>query len=972
MANQQPASSGFGKTVRDILFRNRYYILAFCLPVVLMYIAYAIFGLYPFGKQSVLALDLNAQYVYYFEALRDNFWGDGSAFYSWSRNLSGGFMGIIGYYLASPFTLIVMLLPRKMILTSLLIMILCKIGSAGVTCSIYLQKSKGIAPLTATLFSTCFALCAFMVIQTVDPMWLDGLVFLPLIILGLEHLVDDGRKLGFIIPTAMMFVANFYIGYMIAIFSAIYFVYYLIFGTDERRGKAVDYCYTCLRYLLSMAVTCMLSAFMILPVYYALSLGKFDFTPNPDYSIKTQFTSVDILAQLLTCQYDSVNVQGSPEIYCGILAVVLLPLYFLNAKISLRQKIGKGVLLLAMFFSMYIKPLDMWWHGGQVPNWLPYRYSFIISFILLSIAAASFRHLDGLQRKSFTGTFLGIFVIVLYLQGREYAHLGDISSVWLTIGLAAAYLIFLFYIGIKGETRTLPIIMAIVLSGELLFNAVHSLKALDEEVAYSTKESYENFMENGRKAVEVMENRDDGLYRSEKTFTRCINDNCAWGLKGLTHSSSVMNARILTFIETLGYNSRSYYTRYEGTTELADSLLGIKYVIDRDNAREEQSLADTQGLPELDRIDLRRRWLLHEAYSEVDSYSFTDQDGIDKTYTIYENPNALPIGYMVSDDLLKIDHLGNDNPFNSQNILLSTMVGRTEFNEEGKIAGHADYYTRIQTEEPVLGAVTLGDYNGQACYTKLPSGDPTVDYRFTVESEEEILCFLKTENEQAVNLWLGVYDESIDNYRFGVAGYGQYFETHNYSIISLGKFTPGTKVSLRMTVLDKDGATIVKEPFFYYFNRDAYQQDIVKLKAQSMEVTKYSATSIKGTVNAGNDQILFTSIPYEPGWTVRVDGKKQFTTGGPDTEITKYKDEEGKEHTLRKEKHQALKAMIFIPLEAGEHTIEMRYTAPGFVPGVCLLVLGIGVVILLWWYDRQHNPTVKKLLREKKEAGKAA
>ena len=51
--------------------------------------------------------------------------------YNWSRNLSGEFMGIIGYYLASPFTLIVMLLPEKFMLSSLLIMQLCKVGAAA-------------------------------------------------------------------------------------------------------------------------------------------------------------------------------------------------------------------------------------------------------------------------------------------------------------------------------------------------------------------------------------------------------------------------------------------------------------------------------------------------------------------------------------------------------------------------------------------------------------------------------------------------------------------------------------------------------------------------------------------------------------------------------------------------------------------------------------------------------------------------
>ena len=206
-AAAKPTSAGttdIGKILTDWLSRNRYYIIAFFIPVVLMYISYAIFGLAPFGEKSVLALDFNAQYVYYFEALRDAFWGDGSIFYSWGRNLSGGMMGVIGYYLASPFTLIVMILPRKMILTSLLIMILCKIGTASVTFNLYLQKSKKLPPLQATIFSVLYSLMAYMVIQTIDPMWLDGLVLLPLVALGIEYLIDDGRKINYIIPLALM------------------------------------------------------------------------------------------------------------------------------------------------------------------------------------------------------------------------------------------------------------------------------------------------------------------------------------------------------------------------------------------------------------------------------------------------------------------------------------------------------------------------------------------------------------------------------------------------------------------------------------------------------------------------------------------------------------------------------------------------------------------------------------------------
>ena len=120
-----------GKGLKGWLSRNWCYFAAFFLPVALIYTAYAFFGMYPFGEHSVLCLDLNGQYVYYFEAIWDAFHGDGSILYNWSRNLSGGYQGVIGYYLASPFTLIVILLPRTMLLGALLIKILAKLGAAS-------------------------------------------------------------------------------------------------------------------------------------------------------------------------------------------------------------------------------------------------------------------------------------------------------------------------------------------------------------------------------------------------------------------------------------------------------------------------------------------------------------------------------------------------------------------------------------------------------------------------------------------------------------------------------------------------------------------------------------------------------------------------------------------------------------------------------------------------------------------------
>ena len=125
-------------------------------------------------------------------------------------------------------------------LSSLLIMQLCKVGAAGVTFNYFLQKRRNVQPYPSLLFSTMYSMMAYMVIQLIDPMWLDGLVFLPLIMLGIEYLVDDGRRLNYIIPLALMCVANFYIGYMICIFVALYFFFYLLAGSDKKR-KGYDY-----------------------------------------------------------------------------------------------------------------------------------------------------------------------------------------------------------------------------------------------------------------------------------------------------------------------------------------------------------------------------------------------------------------------------------------------------------------------------------------------------------------------------------------------------------------------------------------------------------------------------------------------------------------------------------------------------------------------------------------------------------
>ena len=981
-------------------FRPLYYAVAFLVPFLLTFVSYIFFDVYPFGDRSVLTLDLNGQYIYYFEALRDAFWGDGSAFYSWSRNLSGGFMGVIGYYLASPFTLIVMLLPRKMILESVMIMQMTKVGASGLTFCIYAQKSKKVKPLQSLMFSTMYAMMAYVVIQLIDPMWIDGPVFLPLIILGVEYLVDDGRKLNYIIPTAIMFIANFYIGFMIAIFIGLYFLYYVFFGTSRRFKGIEDYLKVFGRMAVATVVVMMCSLIMILPVYNALALGKFDFSV-PDYSYRAMFNPVELVPCLLPNQYYSVNVDegtrfyGRPEIYCGVLTFVLLPLFFMNKKIRRNNKVGYGLLIFALVFSMYVKPINMLWHGGQDPNWLPYRYSFLLSFVLVSMAAEIFSNLDGYKlTPAHAGISAGIVgglsmlfctvmktfnyneekykYVAIYPYKAAMDHDGKtVDELWLgTIAfgliLGAIYLVGVYMYSqckTKKAKNAITIGMALLIFFETGYNCYDTFKKIYKEVGNSGKYTYTDIM-SAPDVVKQLEEYDGGFYRAEKTFNRMVNDDLAYGLKGISHSSSVMNSRAITFIETMGFFTQSFESKYEGCNPVADSILGIKYVLD-DPAR--TNICST----------------VDASYIKRFSTTYKKDKDVTANIDVYENPNALNIGYMANSDITRLVGLGNDNPFNSLNNFLSAMAGSTT---DFANLTPRQYYIPFDYELKYDDTkVYLHDYNNNGtihdCYEAFAGvDDAVVNIDVTVPKDGNIYMHLGSEMRRQCNVWVGVKgdDGEYRGQKTGTEaydGYGQYFSTNSSPIVRMGPFNAGQEVEIRLTIppTGPNGTYTGSNEYlmvrkdsgfnFYYLDEEAFVEDITKLKAHQWELdmSKTNDRYLVGDVDAQDGQILMTSIPYEPGWDIKVDGKRIDN-------LVKEEVQESGAKVLRNAAGDegqivVLGTLIGVRLPAGHHTVSMKYTPPGFNKGLFALILGIAALVLFYLYDRKHN---KVLLAKRK------
>jgi uncharacterized membrane protein YfhO len=949
---------------------NIYGIIAFFIPIIIVYVAMAVFGYYPFGEFGPLILDVNGQYVYYYQALWDAFHGDGSLFYNWSRSLSGEFMGNIGYYLASPFSLIVVILPKQMILESIIIMELAKIGTAGVAFYIFSTKVVKLKPLHAIILSTCYAASGYMVVQTVlDQMWIDGLFLLPFIIMGLQNLIEENKKVGYIVPLALLFFSNFYIGFMIAIFTTLYYIYYMAFVTNKvvvykKFGdRFTEFFFISMRFAICSLISVAISAVMLLPVYFALKLGKFDFT-EPDFSFKTQFELFDFVKWLMPDVYDTVRPEGSAILYSGVLSIVLLPLFYLNSKIPVRIKIGLTALIAVLFFSMYIKPIDMIWHGGQVPNWLPYRYSFLFTFVVLYMGAYVLKNLDALKISHMGGAFTVFLVFCGYLEHRKLENVDLFSSIWLAAGCFGAYCLFLYAMKNVPSSKFIPIVLLIAVSAELYSNANNTLESMNKDVVYSKHYTYYDAMNHQNEVVDKIteydkENGGDGIFRSEKTFQRTLNDNMGLGHKGISHSSSVMNAKNLNFLRSVGYNATIFMSKYVGQTPITDSLIGIKYVVDNTNSPAELGYRTNDkiynplfsyryynAVHDSQRPPAPLEWVMANETEMKSIEKFnkkTWETRVKETndeVAVFENPYALKFGYAASESALNIPSLKehSGDVFENQNLLLSSLAGKNSLvTTDPANPIHEEYFTKLTASEPSLNNVTKV---GERQYNK-GTGDSFIEWRLTATSDNPVYCYFRTEYQKEVNLWVGSTQDEYGNFvdgTFDMVGY--YFEGHNYGIMQLGNFKAGQEFAVRMTV--KNDYTMFDEAYFYQLDMTKVATDLTALKEKEWKIEKFSDTKIKATFTVAPGEILMTSIPYEPGWTVKIDGKMAETAAVFDTFI-------GVKN-----------------LTPGEHTITMSFIPKGFLVGLLLCLFGIAVTVMFAIKERKH--TAKKELQPSVDA----
>lgn len=817
-------------SIYELWLKYKACVFSAVIPIAILLLADAFFGIYPFGEHSPLALDLNAQYVYYYEYMYDVFAGKESIFYSWSRSLSGEFIGLFAYYLASPFNLIIWLFPRESVTEGILVMQLAKAAAVGLTSAFYLKKQRGSSDLTTVIFSASFAMCGYFAAHTINPMWLDGLIALPLVLAGVERVCGKRRFLLYTLSLVYIFIANYYIGYMVGIFSALYFLYYLLSKRSSVSGvkdviKAVTV------YGVSSVSAILISCPIIIPVYKSLSVGKLVYG-DPGYSLRDNlenprenFNIADIFIKLFPGTYDTIRPEGLPMLYCGTFALIFAALYFLSRKIPLRQRISGGVLLGVMVISMYVMPVDMLWHGGQVPVWMPFRYSFEITFMLVIFGAEAFEQFSSGKSKrvreigSVFALLLGVLLYSDYYGGNEYYDTTLVILIPIICLAVFTIMIVCFARTDHGIKRKITGCAAAgLVCAELLLNAVVTFNKAHDDIWYSSRESYTDIIPPTRGVMDEIRERDKGFYRSEKTYHRTVNDPAAVGMYGISHSSSTYNAKVIELLRKIGYGARDHYTRYDGATMLTDDIFGFKYVLSKN--------------PDL-----------------VPYYETVLEKGDIKAY---ENIDAFPLAYLADIGVIGSE-LASEDPFAAQTSLARLISGKN----------YELYYPITDMMFDSLNVSIGSTTDAHISYKKRDTNSRAyISYNVIMPHKGKAYVYFPTYYERECALY--VNDKYSKNY----------FESENHTIAYLGSYEAGENFNVRLELYKED--LYFTEAMFFYLDEDEladFSRSVWEMNSNTVvERTGHSGLEI--TVNAGKDSALFMTIPMEEGWSAVIDGEE--------------------------------------------------------------------------------------------------
>ena len=801
--------------------KKKYYTLSVLIPAVMILAIFMLFTITPLGNRTWLTIDLGQQYVDFFSYYQDTLLHHPEQFfYSFSKSIGGEMVSLWAYYLLSPFNLLFLLIPRSAIAMGVSLLIFLKLVSCTVSFAVLLDVKFKQRNWTTLLFALSYGFMSYLSANQFNVMWLDALIGLPLIILGVDALLQKRNPLYYVLPLSLTILSNYYTGYMICLFLGLYFPYAYLMANETFSWKIFGKQFV--HFIFYSVLSVGLIMVILLPTFYSL-LGSKGTATTIAWSLKSEYNPLLMASKLFIGSFDFHEMQkGYPNIFVGSLALFSFLCYFKEKKIARSQRLYALFITVIILISFNIEMFDKLWHAGQLPNWYSYRFSFLFSFwmVFLGYQLALKKTAVGI-RETFVYFFLvlvtGIGFILFpqdYLQGWQIA---------LGFGLSMGILYSLILIG-RGKASHQKFLISFVVI-ELLLNSIITLSRL----GYVMNSEFSAYQSSLQKWSTVLRPAENKFYRSEKTILRSKNDSLQVPTYGVSHFSSTFEKETERFFDAIGVRQGNAYVNYSNGTLLTDALLGIKNTfIETTNAT------------------------YNERWERKDLEDFSTIASFDEGH-IVTNPNALSIAYPMK-AILKSMKVPTNHPITMQNQLANALSGTTSPKNIFTKVPYETTFENISDSPVVYQRVQLEDNTRYG----------TITLTFTPETDDPIyLEMAGTMGEEDLEMTL-----NGEPYAF-------YPVQSKPVILSVAKNQKDQPQTLQI-IVKADGFEFSKLNL-YSLNTSLLNERLEQTKAQELKLETFSATHFAGTMEVLEDSTVLTTIPYSTGWKVWVDGQEVET-----------------------------------------------------------------------------------------------
>ena len=966
-------------------FQWNYTALAFLLPTGLMLAFMFITSCEPFGSHCMLYSDMFHQYYPFFCAFREALRSGDSLLFSWNVGMGMEYLGLISYYLASPLNLLSAVIPQSWTLEYFSLLLPIKLGLASLFFAIMLKKLYGKDDLSIVLFGAFYGMCAWALGYNWNIMWMDTFALLPLLALGTVRLIRDRKFVLYTVTLSLSVFVNYYVGLFVCIFVFLLFFAYEICRCKSPWRFLEDLARIGVFTILAIGMTAILE----LPTLAGLQDTQSSVNDFPEgFSVNiasgeavtaaqeawNAFTAAksdgngELIALFLAALGASFPVlldamgqvagnmgatiaptvmDGLPNLYCGVFPIALAFLFLLSGNVKLRDKLCCLAMLLFFMVSFIFRQLDYIWHGFHFTNQIPYRFSFLFSFVLLYMAYRAWLEKDAFKIWQIVGA--GVLSLLLLFMREE--HRNNMIYMIGNLVLLGAYFAAMLY-GHKDWVREEPETDEAICEAEPVEGIAEAECPFEEETPAAPELAAEEIAivepEKPRRAfpshevrrrqaaaaiacvmaaelvlhlatfgsvfpvneydypkrgdatasmIQVMKELEDGkelFYRAEMTHSQTLNDSALNYYNGLTTFTSTANVQITNFTRALGFGAYSTWNRYlyEESSPVTNLFTGLKYLIERDGVVDGNA-----------------------CFEAIHSYN---------NVTLLQNQYYLPLGFLANSSLGETQFASKCS-FSFQNTLFRDATGLRD--NVWSILSRGDFKV---TGDDKVAVNSFNHSSGYTSFTSQPGGG-RLTYEFEVQQEGYFCMDVNLHAQKNFTVWLNgnrVFAETFSNLE---------------QMFGVGDVKPGDVVQVIIECASDTTASVSIQAAV--LNMDVFQEGYAILNASTWVLREFSNTYVSGTVSCDRDGLLYTSIPQsgnkrtqadydddgnyveaviesEGNWKVFVDGKE--------AEITLVGD-----------------CMIAVPLTEGQHTVEFVFENPAFNLGRKITLLCAGIFLAI-------------------------